>query len=134
MSGDGYTEEQRYIDSEYPANLAAKLRAADITDADDLPAWAVRELSENLYGGIPDLSPGQALASRNPAAYRLFHAQWTRARDVKNSTLEHPWRSDDALESRCVTAAGDAIHDVCADYMDEVVKTYITTVRKGIKP
>ncbi|SLC41688.1 hypothetical protein [Mycobacteroides abscessus] len=126
-----YTDEQRYIDSEYPTDLAAKLRAADITDADDLPAWAVRELERNLYSDIPNLEPGAALAARNPAAYRVFKSQWTRARDVKNSTLEHPWRSDDALESRCITAAGDAIHDVCADYMDEVVKTYVEAVRKG---
>ncbi|SKU67160.1 Uncharacterised protein [Mycobacteroides abscessus subsp. abscessus] len=74
MTNPDYTEEQRYLDTEYPENLAAKLRAADITNTDDLPAWAAEELMQNLLDYAPSFTPGNTLADRNPIAYSLFRA------------------------------------------------------------
>lgn len=73
-----YTEEQRYIDSEYPENLTAKLRAADIHDTDPLPAWAVRELQNNLLSDMPTFDPGDALAGRVSRGLRRSTIRETR--------------------------------------------------------
>lgn len=132
MTSD-YTDEQRYIDAEYPENLAAKLRAADIGISDPLPAWAVRDLENNLYGDVPSLAPGEALADRNPIAYTAFHVTWTEARTIKRATLDKRHHGDD-LASRCRRASAGAVLDVCNEAMDEAVKTYVEAVSKGATP
>lgn len=125
-----YTEEQRYIDTEYPANLTAKLRAADISNTDPLPTWAVRELEQNLYSDVPSLEPGEALADRNPSAYTEFHVTYVEARTIKRAALTRDHHGDD-LAARCARAASDAIYDVCTEAMDAAVKTYIAAISKG---
>lgn len=134
MSEDAvYTEEQRYIDSEYPADLAAKLRAADITDADDLPAWAVEELTQNLLDHAPSLAPGNTLADRSPAAYTAFRAAMDEAKTIGRSA-DTAWNNrnrESELASRCARAALLAVDDVLGGYRYDIVKTYVDAVRKG---
>lgn len=127
-----YTETDRYIDSEYPADLTAKLRAADISNTDVLPAWAVRELQNNLLSDMPTFDPGNALAGRNPAAYDTFHAAYVEARSVKHAVLDtYRHLHGDDLTTRCRIAAADAVLEVCDEAMDAAVNTYIAAVTKG---
>ncbi|MDM2175290.1 Uncharacterised protein [Mycobacteroides abscessus subsp. abscessus] len=132
MASD-YTEEQRYIDSEYPANLAAKLRAADISSGDDLPAWAVEELMQNLLDYAPSFAPGNTLADRNPFAYSVFRAAMDEAKAV-NVSADAAWNDrnrESELASRCAHAAMMAVDEVLGDYRYNIVKTYVNAVRKG---
>lgn len=128
-----YPEGDRYIDSENPNNLATTLRTEGITNADPLPAWAVRELEDNLYSDLPIMSPGDTLAKRNPVAHTVFRAAWTEARTMKRAALDTRPRGDD-LKARCDRAASDAVYDLCTDAMDEAVKTYVEAVSKGATP
>jgi len=130
-----YTEEQRYIDSEYPTDLAAKLRAAGVTDADDLPAWAAEELMQNLLDYAPSFAPGDVLSSRNPVAYTVFRAGMDEAKAV-DVIADTAWNNRDRnreseLASRCAHAALMAVDEVLGDYRYNIVRVYVEAVRKG---
>lgn len=132
MTSD-YTDEQRYIDTEYPADLAAKLRAAGINDADELPTWAAEELMQNLLEYTPSFAPGNTLADRKPVAYSLFRAAMdeVKAVDVSADAAWNDRSRDSELASRCARAALLAVDDVLGEHRYQVVKTYVDAVRKG---
>ncbi len=123
-------ETQQYLDQEYPTDLAAKLRGHKITPADPLPAWAVRELEQNLDEHPSLVKPGDLLADRNPAAYASYIAARDEIRKLQG-TLTFP--SDDDLVSRCKRAANSAVEETLENELYRVEQAYIAAVREGKK-
>ncbi|MFZ2242118.1 MAG: hypothetical protein WAV90_21585 [Gordonia amarae] len=122
-------ELQDFLDQEYPADLAARLRAARITAADDLPEWVVTAVSENMSTECPELGPGDLLADRNPEAYTAYRAARSEALSIQRGLV---WpRSDDDLRTRCRRAALDAVNETCDDALYEAEQTYINAIRGG---